>query len=89
MENCEFCGRDKNLTFHHYIPRTLHSNKYFKKKYDREYMKTHGVLLCKDCHKTVHVFWGEKELGKYYNTKSKIFNDSKFKKYLSWVMKQD
>ena len=64
MKICEFCNREKKLTFHHYIPKTLHSNKYFKKIFDRNYMKTHGVDLCKDCHKTIHKFFTEKELGK-------------------------
>ena len=52
-------------------------------------MGTHGVDLCKNCHDTVHDFWTEKELGKDYNTKEKIMNDSKFRKYLKWVVKQD
>jgi len=86
--NCGFCNRLKELTFHHYIPKTLHTNKLFKKLFDKLYMKTHGVDLCKDCHKTVHKFWTEKELGKEYNTKEKIINDPKFKKYLKWIIKQ-
>lgn len=87
--NCGFCNRLKELTFHHFIPKTLHTNKFFKKLYDKVYMKTHGIDLCKDCHHTVHEFWTEKELGKTYNTKEKILNDSKFRKYLNFIMKQD
>lgn len=86
---CEFCNRLKELTFHHFIPKTLHKNKLFLKLFSKEYMKTHGIDLCKECHYTVHHFWDEKTLGKEYNTKEKIVNDPKFKKYLKWVMKQD
>ena len=89
INNCEFCKRLKELSFHHYIPKTLHSNKFFKKQYDKLYMGTHGVDLCKDCHHTVHEFWTEKELGKNYNSKEKIIEDPKFSKYLLWVEKQD
>jgi 5-methylcytosine-specific restriction endonuclease McrA len=86
--NCSFCNREKDLTFHHFIPKTLHTNKYFKRLFDKDYMKTNGANLCKDCHHTVHEFWTEKELGKKYNTKEKILNSEKFKKYLKWVVKQ-
>jgi len=86
--NCEFCKREKELTFHHYIPRTLHKNKYFKKMFEKEYMKTHDVNLCEDCHKMVHRFFAEKELGKYYNTKQKLFSIEKVRKFVKWVQKQ-
>jgi len=85
---CGFCGRLKELTFHHYIPRTLHSNKYFKKKYSIEYMKHHGIDLCDDCHRAVHDFFTEKELGKNYNDKNKLFSDERMRKFLRWVKKQ-
>ncbi len=88
MKNCGFCNRKKELTFHHYIPRTLHSNKYFKKMFDKLYMKTHGIDLCDDCHKMVHMFFIEKELGKYYNTKEKLFDQQKVRDFLKWVKKQ-
>lgn len=85
---CGFCQRKKYLTFHHYIPRTLHKNKLFKKLYDRKYMKSHGVYLCKDCHKAIHTFFSEKELGKNYNTKEKLFATEKVINFLKWIKKQ-
>lgn len=88
MCKCVFCEREKELTFHHYIPRTVHSNKWFKKNFSMEYMKSHGVMLCKDCHKAIHTFFTEKELGRYYNTKQKLFATNKVKKFLKWVKKQ-
>ncbi len=86
---CDFCERLKNLTFHHYIPKTLHNNKLFRKLYSVEYMRTHGVYLCKNCHKTIHEFFTEKELGKNYNTKEKIFSDKRIRDFVNWVKKQD
>ena len=88
MEKCEFCEREKQLTFHHYIPKTLHNNKYFKKIFDKDYMRTYGVYLCKDCHKTLHKFFKNKELAKNYNTKEKIFNSDKYMKFIKWIRKQ-
>ena len=85
---CGFCERFKELTFHHYIPRTLHSNKFFKKKYSIIYMKQHGVDLCRDCHHAVHEFFTEKELGKDYNDKNKLLTDERIRKFLIWIKKQ-
>lgn len=87
--NCGFCGRLKDLTFHHYIPKTLHSNKLFVKLYEKDYMKNHGIDLCKDCHKTIHKFFTEKELGKNYNDKDKLFSDKRIRDFVAWVKKQD
>ena len=88
MGVCEICGREKELTFHHYIPCTLHSNKKFKKLYEKLYMKTHGINLCKTCHKTIHTFWSEKELGNYYNTLARLMENKKFREYVVWIKKQ-
>lgn len=87
--NCGFCDRVKELSFHHYIPKTLHKNKWFIKNFDKFYMRTHGVDLCKQCHKNIHVFFTEKELGKYYNTKDKLLATDKVKNFLKWIKKQD
>ena len=86
--NCGLCERFKELTFHHFIPRKLHTNKLFKKLYTNAYMTTHGIDLCDDCHKAIHTFHSEKELGKYYNDKNKIFSSEKIRKFLKWVKKQ-
>jgi uncharacterized protein YlaI len=89
MENkCGLCERLKELTFHHFIPKTLHSNKYFRKMFSIEYMKTHGIDLCDDCHRQIHHFFTEKELGKNYNTKEKLLSDERVRKFLRWVKKQ-
>lgn len=86
--NCGLCGRLKELTFHHYIPKTLHTNKLFRKLYSIEYMNSHGIDLCDDCHKQIHMFFTEKELGKTYNSKEKLISNEKIRKFLKWVRKQ-
>lgn len=89
-DKCELCGSEEDeLNFHHLIPRTLHSNKYFKKKYDKEYMKTHGADLCKwACHRQIHRFISEKDMGLTYNTIEKLLEHEEVKKYIDWRKKR-
>lgn len=86
--NCGLCERLKELTFHHYIPKTLHTNKLFRKLYKIEYMNTHGINLCNDCHSAIHKFHSEKELGKYYNDRNKLLSSEKVRIFVKWVKKQ-
>lgn len=84
--NCTFCKREMELTFHHLIPRTCHKNKWFKDNFTFEDMKTRGVLLCKDCHITVHqTIPNEKELGRYYNTIETLLEQQDIKRFVNWV----
>ncbi len=85
MKTCELCKREKGTTRHHLIPRTLHKNKWFKKRYTTKYMTEHTAALCKDCHSTVHQFYPEKELGREYNELSKLLESEKIQKYLKWL----
>lgn len=66
MGICEICGREMESTFHHYIPVTLHSNKKFKKLYEKEYLKTHGINLCKTCHKMAEAFTYDDDTDVFY-----------------------
>lgn len=50
---CELCQTDAATSRHHLIPRTLHSNKWFKRRYTRQEMQQ-GVNLCGDCHRAIH-----------------------------------
>ncbi len=86
---CDICNREMELTFHHYIPVTLHTNKKFKKLYDKNYMKTHGANLCRTCHKTIHIFFTEKELGNSYNSFEKLMEVEKFRNYVTWIRKRN
>jgi len=84
---CCFCGRDLKLTFHHLIPRTLHSRKWFKKNFTAEELNL-GLMLCRDCHDAIHRFIPEKEMGKDYNTEEKLLAHEKVSTFVAWVAKR-
>jgi len=85
---CELCGRENILSFHHLIPRCLHTNKWFKKMYTKLEMNK-GIKVCKyECHKEIHSQISEKELGKSYNTLELLLNHDKIKKYVKWIQKR-
>jgi len=88
MSKCELCDREKELDFHHFIPKTLHKNKWFKKRFTKEEMNQ-GIYICEyDCHPEIHKFINEKEMGKEYNTLEKLTNHPKVINYIKWVRKQ-
>lgn len=85
---CELCGRENlTLTFHHLIPRTLHSTKWYKKNFSMEQLQS-GADLCHDCHDAVHRFIPEKVLGKDYNTVEKLMAHEKVSGFVTWVSKR-
>lgn len=85
---CELCGRDKPLSFHHLIPKALHSKKKFKKKFPRSVLKGRGIDICSLCHHGIHDLFSKKELGLDYNTKELLMENEQFLKHLKWVKKQ-
>lgn len=85
---CELCGRENELNFHHLIPTSQHSNKWFKKNHTSEQLQK-GIYICEnDCHSNIHKFFTEKELGKYYNTIDKLLSNEKVKNYVNWIKKR-
>ncbi len=81
---CELCGAEEATSFHHFIPRTLHSNKWFKKRFTRPQMQQ-GLNLCKTCHSAVHdLIPDEKELGRHYYTKEKLLAHPQVANYVEW-----
>lgn len=85
---CSLCSREEiYLTFHHLIPKTLHSKKWYKKNFSVEELNS-GVDLCEDCHEAIHDFITEKELGKKFNSIKALMSHSKVKKFVSWIKKQ-
>ncbi|MBN2294166.1 MAG: hypothetical protein JXM70_17195 [Pirellulales bacterium] len=81
---CELCNCAPPHNFHHLIPRTLHSNKWFKKRYTREQMQA-GLWLCKVCHGAIHdQIPSEKELGRNFNTKEKLLAHEQIARFVQW-----
>lgn len=85
---CELCGRVRKLTFHHLIPKTLHSNKWFEKNFSKEEMRTRGLYLCRECHSAIHRYLSEKDLGRSYNTKEKLLAHEEVGKFVEWISKR-
>ncbi len=85
---CELCGNDKELTFHHLIPKLMHSKPRFQKRYTKKEMQTRGLYICRCCHSGLHDLFSEKELGESYNTKELLLAHEGVKKHVAWAAKQ-
>lgn len=84
MTVCQLCLCEEAHNFHHLIPRTLHSNKWFKKRYTRAQMQE-GIDVCKSCHRAIHdLVPSEKELGRHYNTVERLLAHEKIAAYVTW-----
>jgi hypothetical protein len=84
------CGRvtRRGTTEHHLIPRTCHSNKWFKKRFSRQQMQE-TISVCRDCHGSIHdLIPSEKELGRYYCTVEALLAHEKLGKFVAWIRKQ-
>lgn len=80
---CEMCEYEYATSFHHLIPRALHSNKWFKKRFTREQMRQ-GIEVCSGCHQTIHRFIPEKQLGRHFYTFELLKSHEEIAKYIQW-----
>ncbi len=81
---CQLCQSENAHNFHHLIPRTLHGNKWFKKRYTREQMRA-GIEVCKSCHRAIHDLEpNEKKLGRHYHSLEKLLAHAEIGKYVQW-----
>ena len=87
QQHCQLCGRIKRLTFHHFVPRFCHSNKWFKKRLTRDEMQQ-GIELCRDCHNFLHAKFTEKELARELNTRDAMLENETIAKFIQWVRKK-
>jgi hypothetical protein len=87
--SCALCERETARTFHHLIPRTLHRNKWFQKRYTREQLSK-GIDVCQDCHSAIHRYiHSEKELGRHYNSIDSLKSHEQLAQYLQWISGRD
>ncbi len=84
---CALCERPLPTTFHHLVPRTLHKNKWFQKRYTRVEMAA-GVPLCQPCHSAVHKFIDEKTLGREYASLVALQAHPELSRFVAWVRTQ-
>lgn len=84
---CELCGRHRSVTFHHLIPRTVHSNKWFKKRFTREEMNS-GIYICRSCHSYLHKHFTHKQLARELNTKEALLSNEIVQRLVEWAKKR-
>lgn len=78
---------DRFVTFHHLIPKTCHSNKWFKKRFAGSDMQVEDVDLCRRCHSFIHQKFPEKALGREPNTLEKLRKNETIHLYLKRAKK--
>jgi hypothetical protein len=89
-EACELCERvtKRGNTQHHLIPRTLHSNKWFKRRFTREQMQC-TISVCRECHRAIHrLIPDEKELGRHFHSAAALRDHPAFSRFLGWIRRQ-
>jgi 5-methylcytosine-specific restriction endonuclease McrA len=84
---CQLCGKQTLLTFHHLIPRAMHRKTRFKKRYSREELNQ-GVMVCRHCHNGIHALHSEKHLAEQLNTLEALLDDPAIKKHAAWVARR-
>lgn len=87
MKNgCIICGSMDDLTEHHLIPKTRHTNKKTQSNFSREELNK-TITLCSVCHSNLHARFSAKQLEKDLNTVDKILNNEEFYQYVKWRRK--
>ncbi|MEL6630494.1 MAG: hypothetical protein AAFQ83_03470 [Bacteroidota bacterium] len=85
---CALCQREVDKTTrHHLIPRTVHRNKWFKKRYTKQEMDQ-TIDLCIPCHKQVHLLIDHKKLGRGFNTLEKLQAHEAIQTFVAWLQKR-
>lgn len=83
---CELCERRvRELTRHHLIPRTRHSNRRNKRDFDRADVKHRLALLCRPCHSNVHATLDNKSLERDYNTIEALAAHPDVARFTDWI----
>lgn len=86
---CELCERHvRELTRHHLIPRTRHSNRRNKRDFDREDVKHRLARLCRPCHSNVHATLDNKQLERDYNTIEALARHPQIARFTDWIRKR-
>lgn len=82
---CEICGRDwVPLTYHHLIPRAVHS-KALKRGWHRGEDLQAAAWLCRACHSFVHRLAGHEELAREYYTVERLLAREEVRSFAGWV----
>jgi hypothetical protein len=86
---CALCGRTGlPLTKHHLIPKTRHNKRSARVRFDRDQMHRLVAMLCKPCHRTVHVHLTEKQLEQDYHDIELLRQHPEIARFAAWAAKQ-
>ena len=86
---CALCHRyDVKLTFHHLIPKKMHSKNYIKKQHPCLDLNTYGVKLCIPCHKTIHQNISHKNLAQRFYTLELLLTNELVRNAVNFNSKQ-
>ncbi|KAA1473314.1 hypothetical protein DENSPDRAFT_839772 [Dentipellis sp. KUC8613] len=84
---CEICEREIPLTYHHLIPRSVHS-KALKKKWHPESMINSVAWLCRPCHTVVHRSAPNEELARSFYTVDLLLEREDIQRWRKYAAKQ-
>ncbi|KAH9938889.1 uncharacterized protein BXZ73DRAFT_44453 [Epithele typhae] len=85
---CEICGRAVPLTYHHLVPRSVHT-KARKRKWHAEGMLNAVAWLCRPCHSAVHgVVASNEALAREYYTVELLLQREDIQKWRKYAAKQ-
>lgn len=83
--SCELCGRaGVELTRHHLIPRTRHTNKRAKRQTTRE-ERQQTIGLCRPCHNQIHALFTAKQLERDFPTLSLLAAHPGVARFVEWI----
>ena len=87
--HCELCARGPmELTRHHLIPRTRHSNRRNRRDFDRQEIRERVAWLCRPCHSNLHVHLSTKELETDYNRIELLAAHPDVARFTSWIRRK-
>ncbi len=85
ITRCELCLRQTDLTRHHLIPGSLHSNKKVLKMFCREQMLSQVLWVCRSWHNQIHALFSEKELATRYHSKQQLLSSLELQTFVQWL----
>jgi len=86
-EECEICGRNCPLSYHHLIPRSTHTKVLRKKWHPPERLNV-VAWLCRSCHSAVHRSQPNEVLAKNYYTVDLIMTQEVMQRWAVWCGRQ-
>ena len=78
MDNCPLCKREMVYKRKHHLVPISRGGKHDVK-----------VLVCEDCHSSIHSLFSNKELERKYNSAEALLNDERFAKMAEFLAKRD